>query len=106
MDQPEAVLTAEEAASVASRYGASAKVWDIGGRRWVIRKPTRAQWQAYKCDQQSVDPTTKADAQVALARSVIAPLDPAGSVVGTGSATGCCASVDASAEGVDGTVRE
>ena len=80
MDQPEAVLTAEEAASVASRYGASAKVWDIGGRRWVIRKASRPQWQAYKCDALSPDPTTKADAQVALARSVIAPLDPAGSV--------------------------
>ena len=79
-DDNEARLTAEEAAAVASRYGASAKVWDIGGRRWVIRKPSRPQWQAYKCDQQSADPTTKADAQVALARACIAPFDPSGSV--------------------------
>lgn len=80
MDQPEAVLTAEEAASVASRYGASAKVWDVGGRRWVLKKPGRAQWQAFKCDAQSVDPTTKADANVTLARSLLVPFAPDGSV--------------------------
>jgi hypothetical protein len=80
MDQPEAVLTAEEAASVASRYGASAKVWDVGGRRWVLKKPGRAQWQAFKCDAQSPDPTTKADANVTLARSLLVPFAPDGSV--------------------------
>ena len=76
----EATLTAEEQQSVAARWGASARVWDIGGRRWVIRKASRPQWQAYKCDALSPDPTTKADASVQLARSVIAPFDPAGSV--------------------------
>ena len=76
----EATLTPEEAQSVAARYGSAAKVWEVGGRRWVLRKPSRPQWQAYKCDQQSADPATRADAQVALARSVIAPFDPAGTV--------------------------
>lgn len=79
-DENEATLTADEAASLASRYGASAKAWDIGGRRWVLKKPTRAQWQAYKCDQQSADPTTKADANVALARAVVVPFAPDGTV--------------------------
>ena len=78
--EPEAVLTADEAASLAARYGASAKAWDVGGRRWALKKPSRAQWQAYKCDQQSADPTTKADANVALARAVVVPFDPAGTV--------------------------
>ena len=78
--EPEAVLTPEEQQSVAARWGASAKVWDIGGRRWVIRKASRAQWQAYKCDALSADPTTKADALVQLARAVIAPFDLGGTV--------------------------
>lgn len=80
MSDTEATLTADEAQSIASRYGASAKAWDVGGRRWVLKKASRAQWQAYKCDQQSPDPTTKADANVALARAVIVPFDPAGTV--------------------------
>ena len=79
-NENEATLTADEAASVASRYGASAKVWDVGGRRWVLKKPGRPQWQAYKCDAQSPDPTTKADANVTLARSLLVPFDPAGTV--------------------------
>ena len=79
-NESEATLTADEAASVASRYGASAKVWDVGGRRWVLKKPGRPQWQAYKCDAQSPDPTTKADANVTLARSLLVPFDPAGTV--------------------------
>ena len=76
----EATLTAEEQQSVAARWGASARVWDIGGRRWVIRKASRPQWQAYKCDALSPDPTTKADANVTLARSLLVPFDPAGTV--------------------------
>jgi hypothetical protein len=79
-EQSEAILTAEEVQSVASRYGASAKVWEINGRRWVVPKPTRPQWQAYKCDLNSADPTTKADASVALARSVIRPFATDGTV--------------------------
>lgn len=79
-DENEATLTADEALSIASRYGAAAKVWDVGGRRWVLKKPGRAQWQAFKCDAQSPDPTTKADANVALARSLLVPFAPDGSV--------------------------
>ena len=79
-DQNEATLTADEAQSIASRYRASAKVWEIGGRRWVIPKPSRPQWQAYKCDLNSTDPTTKADAAVALARSVIRPFAADGTI--------------------------
>lgn len=80
MDEKEAVLTAEEQTSVATRYGASAKVWEINGRRWVMKKPSRPQWQAFKCDGISPDPTTKADAGVTLARGLLVPFDPAGSV--------------------------
>ena len=79
-EQTEATLTPEEAQSVASRFGAGAKVWEIGGRRWVLRKPTRPQWQAYKCDTLSADPTTKADAGVTLARALLGPFDPSGTV--------------------------
>lgn len=78
--ETEATLTAEEATSIASRYGAAAKVWEIHGRRWVIPKPSRPQWQAYKCDQMSADPMTKADASVQLARSIIRPFAPDGTV--------------------------
>lgn len=80
IDQPEAVLTADEAQSIAARYGATAKVWELGGRRWVLKKPSRALWQAYKCDAQSMDPTTKADAGVTLARACVVPFDAAGSI--------------------------
>lgn len=79
-DMTEARLTPDEHSAILSRFGASVKVWDIGGRRWVLRKPSRAQWQAYKCDALSADPTTKADATVQLARGLLAPFDPTGSV--------------------------
>jgi hypothetical protein len=79
-DLEEVELSPEEHASLVSRHGKDVTVYDAGGRRWAFKKPTRAQWQAYKCDQQSPNPTTKADAGVALARSCVVPFDPAGSV--------------------------
>lgn len=79
-EEKEATLTVDEHASLTSRFGAGWKAWEINGRRWAIKKPSRPLWQAYKCDQQSADPTTKADAQVALARSCLVPIDPSGTV--------------------------
>lgn len=79
-DLEEVELSLEECASLVSRHGKDVTAYDAGGRRWAFKKPTRAQWQAYKCDQQSPSPTTKADAGVALARACVVPFDPAGTV--------------------------
>jgi len=80
MDDREATLTDAEHQSLAARYGASVRVWELNGRRFALRKPKRGEWQAHKCDAGSADPTTKADAQVQLARTVLVPIDPSGSV--------------------------
>lgn len=80
MDDHEAILTDAEHQSLTARYGASVRVWELNNRRFALRKPRRAEWQAYKCDAASTDPTTKADAQVQLARTVLVPVDPSGSV--------------------------
>ena len=78
--ETEATLTEAEHASLVSRLGSAWHVFERDGHRWVLKKPTRAQWQSYKCDSLSADPTTKADAKVALARAVVVPFDPSGSV--------------------------
>lgn len=78
--EQEATLTPDEHASLTGRFGAGWLAFERNGHRWVLKKPTRAQWQAYKCDQLSPDPTTKADAKVTLARMVVVPFDPNGSV--------------------------
>ena len=72
----DAILTPEEHSSLTSRYGKDAMAYEAGGRRWAFRKPTRAHWRAYKCDQSSNDPTTRADASVSLARACLVPFDP------------------------------
>lgn len=71
----DAELSTEEHRSLTARFGDRFAVYEAGGRRWVFTRPTRAQWRAYKCAQQSPDPTTKADAGVELARMCLAPLD-------------------------------
>lgn len=76
----DAILTPEEHTSLVSRYGKDAMAYDAGGRRWAFKKPTRAHWRAYKCDQGSADPTTRADASVSLARACLVPFDPQGTV--------------------------
>ena len=78
--EKEATLTEAEHASLTGRFGAGWKAWELGGRRYALKKPSRALWQAYKCDQLSSDPTTKADAGVTLARACLVPIDPTGSV--------------------------
>lgn len=72
----DAILTPEEHASLVSRYGKDVAAYDANGRRWAFKKPTRAHWRAYKCDQNSNDPTTRADASVSLARACLVPFDP------------------------------
>jgi len=79
-DEKEATLSETELASLTGRFGAGWKAWELNGRRWAIKKPSRPQWQAYKCDSLSPDPTTKADAGVTLARGCLVPIDPAGSI--------------------------
>lgn len=79
-DEKEATLTEAEHASLTGRFGSGWKAWELNGRRWAIRKPTRPQWQAYKCDSISADPTTKADAGVSLARGCLVTIDPAGKI--------------------------
>lgn len=76
----EAILTPEEHASITGRFGATAKVYELGGRRWCLRKPRRPEWQAFKVDQQSQDATTRADAPVTLAKALLVPVDPNGTV--------------------------
>lgn len=78
--EQEASLTEAEHASLTGRFGASWKAWEVGGRRWALKRPPRPLWQAYKCDQLSPDPTTRADAGVTLARGCLVPIDPSGSV--------------------------
>lgn len=67
-------------------YGERIRVVELGGRPWVLSAPKgptfRALWQSFKCDQSSNDPTTRVDAPVKLAKALLVPFDPAGTVKG------------------------
>lgn len=59
-------------------HGDRVAVLELGGRVWCVAVPRsgfRALWQRYKAQQQSPDPTTKADAGVQLARAMLVPAD-------------------------------
>lgn len=65
-------------AKAATIHGDRIAVLELGGRVWCIAVPRtgfRALWQRFKAMQGSADPTTKADAGVALARAMLVPLD-------------------------------
>lgn len=65
-------------ARAVQRYGERVAVAELGGRVWVLAVPAqgfRKLWQVYKASLESADPTTKADAQVQLARSLLVPLE-------------------------------
>lgn len=65
-------------AKAATIHGARVAVYELGGRFWCVAVPAqgfRALWQRYKAAQNSPDPTTKADAGVHLARSMLVPYD-------------------------------
>lgn len=66
--------------ALVARHGKKIRVLDLNGRRWVLKGPTRAQWQMFKCDSTSMAPLAKVEASVQLARAVLAPYDPAGDV--------------------------
>ncbi len=62
----------------AAIHGDRIAVLELGGRKWCLAVPRqgfRALWQRFKAQQNSADPTTKADAGVALARAMLVPLD-------------------------------
>ena len=68
-------LDAARAKAVAL-HGDRVAVYELGGRVWCLAVPRqgfRMFWQRYKAQQQSADPTTKADAEVQLARSMLVP---------------------------------
>jgi len=65
-------------ARAVQRYGERVAVAELGGRVWVLAVPRdgfRKLWQVFKASQESHDPTTKADASVQLARSLLVPLE-------------------------------
>lgn len=60
------------------RYGERVHVIECGGRVWCVAVPRenfRRHWQIFKASRESPDPTTKADAAVQLARSMLVPLE-------------------------------
>ncbi len=70
-------LDAARAKAVAL-HGDRVAVYELGGRVWCLAVPRagfRMLWQRYKAMQNSADPTTKADAEVQLARSMLVPYD-------------------------------
>lgn len=57
-------------------HGDRVAVLELGGRVWCLVVPRvgfRVLWQRFKAQQQSPDPTTKADAAVQLARVMLVP---------------------------------
>ncbi len=59
-------------------HGDRIAVLELGGRVWCLAVPRsgfRSLWQRFKAQQNSPDPTTKADAAVQLARSLLVPVD-------------------------------
>ncbi len=60
------------------RYGDRVAVVELGERVWCLAVPRenfRKHWQIFKASKESLDPTTKADAAVQLARSLLVPLE-------------------------------
>lgn len=71
-------LPPEVRARAAAHHGEQIAVIEAGGRLWCVAVPAtgfRALWQRYKAQQESPDPTTKADADVQLARAMLVPPD-------------------------------
>lgn len=59
-------------------HGENIAVAELGGRVWCLARPAegfRKLWQVYKASKESPDPTTKADADVQLARAMLVPVD-------------------------------
>jgi hypothetical protein len=64
-------------AQAESIHGDRIAVLELGGRVWCVAVPRsgfRGLWQRFKTQQNSPDPTTKADAAVQLARAMLVPV--------------------------------
>ena len=82
MEAPEAILTDAESArldALKSAHG-DARCYDLGGRRFVIRKPKRAEFLKHKADAKHPDVNVQTCAAEKLARTCLVPFDPAGKV--------------------------
>lgn len=78
----EAVLTVAESErleALRSSHG-DVRCYDIGGRRFVIRKPKRAEFLKHKADSKHPDVNVQTCAAEKLARMCLVPFDPAGKV--------------------------
>lgn len=75
LSTPELQAARDRAAAI---HGDRIAVLELGGRVWCLAVPRqnfRALWQRFKAQQNSPDPTTKADAGVQLARAMLVPVD-------------------------------
>ena len=77
MTEPLAITPAQHAEVVARAKG-PVRIFQVGGRVFVVRKPTRADWLKYKTDGLSTNETTRARRDELLCRSCLVPFDPAG----------------------------
>ena len=71
-----AALDAARAQAV-TFHGEKIAVLELNGRVWCLAVPRsgfRVLWQRFKSQQQSPDPTTKADANVQFARAMLVPV--------------------------------
>lgn len=81
-ETPDAEVSAEEWAALVARHGDKIRVLEMGGRRWVLRAPKRAEWIETKAAKASPDVTTAVMATTMLARRCLVPYAPDGDVKG------------------------
>lgn len=81
-DLPEATLTPAQEQRLEALRGAHGDVrcYDLGGRRFVLRKPKRAEYLKHKTDSKHPDLSVQARAGEILARMCLVPFDPSGKV--------------------------
>ncbi len=82
MEALEPVLTVAESERLDALKSAHGDVrcYDLGGRRFVIRKPKRAEYQKHKADAKHPDVNVQGRAAENLARMCLIPFDPGGKV--------------------------
>jgi len=79
-DGPDVEVSAGAWADLVKRHGEKIRVFEMAGRRWVLRCPKRAEWLECKVAKASPDINTAVMATTMLARRCLAPYDPAGTV--------------------------
>lgn len=82
MEALDAILTVAEAERLEALRSAHGDVrcYDLGGRRWVIRKPKRAEYQKHKADTKHPDVNVQGRAAENLARMCLVPFEVGGKV--------------------------